>query len=962
MSEILDIKSGGLMSKFTKWEKFWLLMLLLIILGFATSYLAKEFYIKDDITTRPKVLLIAPMSGDMKYVGDEMFRGVSIYIESQNKKGGYRDRLIELEVIDSIKEWDNLEKRVNESLSNQYIVGAVGAVSYPELHKLEPIFINSKTPLITPLFALNRDNRSDFVKYLGLRPDDQARFVANYARNVTQQRIMYIIHEDSPESNIEKDSFASVYEKFGTPIKGYFKIPSNPTETDYNNLKNELSKIDIGAIFISSDPSNSANILKSIRESKAELEVYGTDFLTLNIFHESLKKLTSEKRSEEMINGVIASTSVIFDTANEEAQKFLNIYRNSYQKEPDWIGAMMFDATKILLSNSSNIGNYKEAVIETLSKQLEVKGVVNSWKFNENGTSDSNIKMALYNGNRLISAPIQLQPISKGAISNFIEALRGGRVLYVNDKFMYKTNVVYSGIKINDISNINMQEESAVIDFEIWFRYKGNFAPEHIMFLNAIDEIKLDKAVEKVERDDIKYERYKIKHKFKLNFSETAREYGTHTVGISFKHKHLNYNNLLYVTDILGMPKTDEILEQFKKEKVISKHAGWYANNIWFSQELIEDDGDGAPQYVVFMGEKPLFSSISLDVLLKPTGFNIRDYISSEYFIYLAIFSIFGILFARMMDLKQLGKYWAFQSWILRLIFFPTLLLSFGNLILDYSFAKLDIEITRVVVLIYEISWWLIPSHLINLAIKRFVWELLEAKSGKKIPNIVKLLVTITIYLLAFTGINAFVFGQTITSILAASGVLAMVVGLAIKSNIANVFSGIILNIERPFKIGDRIRVLDKSGLSGEVIDITWRTTKLKTGDGPIVSFANGRITESVIQNDSQCNGINQNTTIYLNPEVEPKKVIPILLEAMKNSDIIINKNDLIARYQGVISINGYWVGAYYIAFDVKIPPHKGRAIAEIWNYLYDKFKENDIKIVPIDDEENIPKLNKISV
>jgi branched-chain amino acid transport system substrate-binding protein len=58
-----------------------------------------------------------------------------------------------------------------------------------------------------------------------------------------------------------------------------------------------------------------------------------------------------------------------------------------------------------------------------------------------------------------------------------------------------------------------------------------------------------------------------------------------------------------------------------------------------------------------------------------------------------------------------------------------------------------------------------------------------------------------------FSGIVVFVFNQSPTSLLATSGILAMVIGMAIKDVIANVFSGVILNFERHFTVGDKIKI-----------------------------------------------------------------------------------------------------------------------------------------------------------
>ena len=51
-----------------------------------------------------------------------------------------------------------------------------------------------------------------------------------------------------------------------------------------------------------------------------------------------------------------------------------------------------------------------------------------------------------------------------------------------------------------------------------------------------------------------------------------------------------------------------------------------------------------------------------------------------------------------------------------------------------------------------------------------------------------------------------------------------MIIGLAIQLNISNIFSGIALNLESPFHIGDWIRVKDYP--EGQFLDMTWRSTR----------------------------------------------------------------------------------------------------------------------------------------
>ena len=107
---------------------------------------------------------------------------------------------------------------------------------------------------------------------------------------------------------------------------------------------------------------------------------------------------------------------------------------------------------------------------------------------------------------------------------------------------------------------------------------------------------------------------------------------------------------------------------------------------------------------------------------------------------------------------------------------------------------------------------------------------------------------------MAIFGIIAFVFDRALTSLLATSGVIAMIIGLAIQVNITNIFAGIALNLERPFRIGDWIMIHGRTphpenNTIGCVIDINWRTTRLRTTDNCIVSIPNGQISERTLTN-----------------------------------------------------------------------------------------------------------------
>ena len=125
-------------------------------------------------------------------------------------------------------------------------------------------------------------------------------------------------------------------------------------------------------------------------------------------------------------------------------------------------------------------------------------------------------------------------------------------------------------------------------------------------------------------------------------------------------------------------------------------------------------------------------------------------------------------------------------------------------------------------------------AWLINGAIKVFVWDGLARHFGHEaIPRFFRHTVASFIFLCAFMGIFTYVFDQSMTGIWATSGALSLVLGFALKSLIADFFSGIALSLDPPFHLGDwiTVRLPGEEPILGQVMEMHWRLTRLQDRD-----------------------------------------------------------------------------------------------------------------------------------
>lgn len=89
--------------------------------------------------------------------------------------------------------------------------------------------------------------------------------------------------------------------------------------------------------------------------------------------------------------------------------------------------------------------------------------------------------------------------------------------------------------------------------------------------------------------------------------------------------------------------------------------------------------------------------------------------------------------------------------------------------------------------------------------------------------------------------------GISITPILATLGVGGLAVALALQDTLANLFAGLHIIIAKQIRVGDYIKL--ESNEEGYVIDINWRTTKIKMLPNNVVLVPNDKLTKAIITN-----------------------------------------------------------------------------------------------------------------
>lgn len=139
--------------------------------------------------------------------------------------------------------------------------------------------------------------------------------------------------------------------------------------------------------------------------------------------------------------------------------------------------------------------------------------------------------------------------------------------------------------------------------------------------------------------------------------------------------------------------------------------------------------------------------------------------------------------------------------------------------------------------------------------IRYVVFDGLVAKAtGAPVPKLLTQISGLIIYLIAIAACAGIIFKQDLTVVWAASGVAGLVLGMALRELLQDVFAGIALNIDRAVRIGDYVQ-LHRAGdgvITGQLLEISWRTTQIKDLSGDVVVLPNSKFSAYTITNFSQ--------------------------------------------------------------------------------------------------------------
>ncbi|MCP4404018.1 MAG: ABC transporter substrate-binding protein, partial [bacterium] len=541
--------------------------------------------------------LAAPLSGQHQTDGEAMLNGVRLYLEQAKQTGKLQDTQIELVVLNDQNSPQVATRVAADIASNDNVLLALGHYASNTSLAASDIYQQTGIPVITAsasVVSLTQANEW----YFRIVPNNewQTALAANYIAHIVQRDSASIIFDKSAYGISLAENFVNACEDAGLRLEHSwsFDSQSEQLDTDLRNIIRELRALtDPGALFFATNEAEAVKIITSIKYPGTDYTIIGSDTFSTSTFIEEFKQYGQERvQAGYYTDGIYVISPFLNALGDNRAQDFRQAYIARYAEEPTWVAACYYDAAAIAVEAIKRADVYgketirnerkkiREALMEFSDSDVVIPGVTGDLYFDTHGDVKKPPVVGIYQKQQLLPAFSQFQLAfdQSGEKNSIYARLLGTNLIQYKDVFLTETDMVYTGIDVNAIENLDTKNLSYTLDFYLWFRFQEDLADHNITFPNALQPISLGEPLLEMTDNGISTRAYHIIGDFRSPFSFFRYPFDRQTLHVSLQHKTRPRNSLVYVRDVLGMSIPPE--GQYEKNLLINGGAHWRVTDI----------------------------------------------------------------------------------------------------------------------------------------------------------------------------------------------------------------------------------------------------------------------------------------------------------------------------------------------------------------------------------------------
>lgn len=547
-------------------------LVVVVALGLAASgYAAWDFLRKEVLY----IAIAGTFSGDYQSDGENMLKGVRLYLKQLEKEGGLPDKRIKLLIADDRAD-DAVAAQVAERLAQtDNVLLVIGHTFSSNSIAAGAIYRKHEIPAITATATAEDVTRGNDW-YFRVVPNNAllGTFAANYIKHSLHKQTASIVAVDGPYGASLSQAFRTTASRIGLKVLNEWHLRETDTsDEDIARIVNDAAASEEpGAIFFASyGATDDVRLIVALRESGNRATIVGSEsFADPKLLDDLFTKYAQAPRAAaDYTNGLYAISMFMRELVGKEGFDFLHAFEADYPPQSlIWSVPCYYDAMRVAveaikradLKGARYIRHNRRQVRDALAglyapPEYAVKGATGDIFFDANRDVNRPLAMGVYANHLLLPAFIQYQQLSNlDRIPDRIQAALTGKIMVINDQFLTRTQVVRTGIQVHQVRRIDLENTRYSVDFSLWLRFPAGLDAANLIFPNAITPIQLGPPLFEETLDQITTQVYRIQGEFTHVADFRHYPFDRQTLALTFRHVAHLLEDVIYVPDHSGMP------------------------------------------------------------------------------------------------------------------------------------------------------------------------------------------------------------------------------------------------------------------------------------------------------------------------------------------------------------------------------------------------------------------------
>ena len=312
------------------------------------------------------------LTGDGASFGQSSREGAELAVDELNAAGGVLGRKLRLLVEDDQSKPEEASNAVTKLITQDKVVAVIGEVASRRTLAAAPISQRYQIPMITPASTNEKVTEvGDYVFRVCFIDPFQGEVLAKFAYNDLKARKVAILRDQAQDYSVGlTDSVAQHFSKLGGQVLPPVSYSSG--DADFKAALTRIRSEKPDVLFATGYYSEAAIITRQARELGMTMPILGGDGWVGDAL----------QNGREALNNTYISNHYSGDNPDPIVQNFVSTYKTRFNRDPDAIAALAYDAIKVLADSLTRAQSTEGPKLRDAIAAADVPGVTGRLKMN----------------------------------------------------------------------------------------------------------------------------------------------------------------------------------------------------------------------------------------------------------------------------------------------------------------------------------------------------------------------------------------------------------------------------------------------------------------------------------------------------------------------------------------------------------------------------------------------------